>query len=100
MPLGASGRRAESVVAFARERDGDAAIAIAARFFTRLGAGREGPPRLSAEAWGDTTLPLGDLTAGRFRDVFTGREFAPLDGALPLAEVLSPLPVALLARVG
>src|SRR5205814_1229919 len=54
VPLPASGRRAESVVAFARERDGDAAIAIAARFFTRLGTGREGPLSLSAEAWADT----------------------------------------------
>jgi len=99
LPLRTSGRRAESVVAFARARGGEAAIAVAARFFTRLGTGREGPLRLSAGVWGDTALPLGDLARGRFRDVFTGREFAARDGALPLAEVLSPLPVALLTLV-
>lgn len=98
-PLAARGRRAENVLAFARTRGEVACVAIAARFFTRLGVGREGPLALSAEAWGDTVLQLGELGAGRWRDVFTGRELgAESGGALRLAEVLSPLPVALLSR--
>jgi (1->4)-alpha-D-glucan 1-alpha-D-glucosylmutase len=99
VPLGAEGRRAGSVVAFARSLDGDAVVAVAGRFFTRLGVGREGALSLSREAWGDTTLALEGVEAGRYRDVFTGREFDAGGGALPLAELLSPLPVALLARV-
>jgi (1->4)-alpha-D-glucan 1-alpha-D-glucosylmutase len=101
LPLRASGRRAGNVVAFARELDGDACVVVAARFFTRLGVGREGSLRLSADVWGDTRLPLAGLEGGRYRDAFTGREFDTRDGAaaLSLAEVLSPLPVALLARV-
>ena len=100
-PLAARGRRAENVLAFARTRGEEACVAIAARFFTRLGVRTEGTLALSAAAWGDTRLPLGELGAGRWRDVFTGREFdAGSGGALRLAEVLSPLPVALLSREG
>ena len=54
---------------------------------------------LSREAWGDTALHLEGVEGGGFRDVFTGREFDAGGGALRLADVLSPLPVALLARV-
>jgi (1->4)-alpha-D-glucan 1-alpha-D-glucosylmutase len=100
IPLEAQGRRAENALAFARAHNDEACVAVAARFFTRLGVGAEGRLALSAEAWGDTTLPLGELGAGRWRDVFTGREFdANDDGALRLSEVLTPLPVALLSRV-
>ena len=54
---------------------------------------------MSADAWRDTILPLGELGAGRWRDVLTGREFETGDdGALRLADVLSPLPVALLYK--
>jgi (1->4)-alpha-D-glucan 1-alpha-D-glucosylmutase len=100
LPLNARGRRAENVLAFARAHNDEACVAIAARFFTRLGVGREGPLSLSADAWGDTALPLGESGAGRWRDAFTGREFdAGSGGALRLSEVLTPLPVALLSRV-
>jgi (1->4)-alpha-D-glucan 1-alpha-D-glucosylmutase len=100
LPLEARGRRAENALAFARAHDGEACVAIAARFFTRLGVGAQGPLAVTAEAWGDTTLSLGELGAGRWRDAFTGREFeADEGGALRLSEVLSPLPVALLSRV-
>jgi (1->4)-alpha-D-glucan 1-alpha-D-glucosylmutase len=97
-PLRAAGRRAESVVAFAREHDAKAAIVVAGRFFTRLGTGRSGALSLGRDAWRDTTLELGAL-GGRFRDVFTGREFDARDGTLRVADVLSPLPVALLERL-
>ncbi|MET0624455.1 MAG: malto-oligosyltrehalose synthase, partial [Pyrinomonadaceae bacterium] len=100
VPLEARGRRAENVVAFARSLDGEAVVAVAGRFFTRLGVGREGRLRLGREAWGDTTLSLEGVEGRRFRDVLTGREFDADGGALPLAELLSPLPVALLVRVG
>ncbi|HJQ35326.1 MAG TPA: malto-oligosyltrehalose synthase [Pyrinomonadaceae bacterium] len=99
VPLRAEGRRAENVVAFARALDGDAAIVVSGRFFTRLGVGREGPLSLSREAWGDTALQLEGVEGGRFRDVFTGREFDASAGTLRLSDVLSPLPVALLTKI-
>ncbi|HEX8354802.1 MAG TPA: malto-oligosyltrehalose synthase, partial [Pyrinomonadaceae bacterium] len=100
LPLGARGRRSGNVVAFARALDGDAVVAVAGRFFTRLGVGREGALSLGREAWGDTALQLEGVEGGRYRDVLTGREFDAGGGALEVAQLLSPLPVALLARVG
>jgi (1->4)-alpha-D-glucan 1-alpha-D-glucosylmutase len=99
LPLRARGRRADNVVSFARADDGEAVIVVAARFFTRLGVGREGPPSLGREAWGDTLLRVEAIEGARFRDQFTGREFDAPGGALAVGEVLSPLPVALLSRV-
>ncbi|MDT5272680.1 MAG: (1-_4)-alpha-D-glucan 1-alpha-D-glucosylmutase [Acidobacteriota bacterium] len=99
LPLRASGRRAAGVISFARVLDADAAVVVASRFFTRLGVGREGALSPGREAWGDTTLHLEGVEGGRYRDVLTGREFEARDGALDMAELLSPLPVALLARV-
>ncbi|HEX8118552.1 MAG TPA: hypothetical protein VF521_14850, partial [Pyrinomonadaceae bacterium] len=97
-PLHAEGRRAANVVAFARAHEGDAVVAIASRFFTRLGVGRGGGLSLRREAWGDTALQLEGVEGTRFRDVLTGREFETHDGSLRVGEVLSPLPVALLAK--
>ncbi|HST54029.1 MAG TPA: malto-oligosyltrehalose synthase [Pyrinomonadaceae bacterium] len=97
-PLGISGRRAENVIAFAREHEGRVAFAVAARFFTRLGTHRSGALSLGRDVWGDTALELGVLPRGRFRDIFTGREFDARAGLLSIADVLSPLPVALLER--
>ena len=99
LPLAASGRRAGNVVSFARALDGEAAVVVAGRFFTRLGVGREGALSLSRDAWGGTALHLEGIEGGRFRDAFTGRVFEAGAGVLPLAELLSPLPVALLSRV-
>jgi (1->4)-alpha-D-glucan 1-alpha-D-glucosylmutase len=104
LPLAASGASAESVVAFARKLGDREVLAVAGRFFTRL-AGRQtlGLP-LGVEAWGDTSLALGErLTAGRFRDVFTGVEVETKEGhganSLELPAIFGRLPVALLERV-
>jgi (1->4)-alpha-D-glucan 1-alpha-D-glucosylmutase len=99
VPLRATGRRAANVVAFARALDGESCLTVASRFHTRLGVGREGGLSLRREAWDDTTLSLEGVEGGLYRDVFTGREFEARGGALRVAEVLSPLPVALLARI-
>ena len=105
VPLAAAGRRADSVVAFARRDEEDETIVVAGRFFTRLGVEHTGPLRVGAGAWGDTSLALGDQLAGtRYRDLFTGAEFDVGEGdvgkTLRLSELLSPLPVALLERTG
>jgi (1->4)-alpha-D-glucan 1-alpha-D-glucosylmutase len=107
LPLEAAGRRSRCVVAFARRHEGREALAVAGRFFTRLGVASTGESdvlRLEPEAWGDTVLRLGSGVAGaRFRDIFTGQELTVREGEggrhLPLAELLSPLPVALLERI-
>jgi len=101
VPIEAAGARARSVVAFARRLGGEEVLAVAGRFFTRLGAGDGGAGlRLEAAVWGDTSLRLDAAAAGRrYRDLFTGAEFDASGGTLPLSSLLSPLPVALLERI-
>jgi (1->4)-alpha-D-glucan 1-alpha-D-glucosylmutase len=97
--LAATGRRADNVVAFARRRGEQTAIAVAARLFISLGAARGVSP-VGAEVWEETELTLPETIAhGRYRDVFTGAEFETGAGSLRLAEVFAHMPVALLERV-
>ncbi|WP_409329287.1 malto-oligosyltrehalose synthase [Trujillonella humicola] len=79
-PVTATGPAAGHVVAFDR-----GAVTVA----TRL------PARLAATGWGDTAL---QLPTGAWRDVLTGQRSVSTAGGLPLATVLSGLPVALLVR--
>ena len=81
-PLPGEGAAASHAVAFAR---GGHAVTVA----TRLPAGlrRRG-------GWGDTVLPL-PATASSWVDVFTGRSHSSGSG-VPVAELTSELPVALL----
>jgi (1->4)-alpha-D-glucan 1-alpha-D-glucosylmutase len=77
-PLLAQGAKADHVVAFARNEE---AIAVV----PRLILGLQGD-------WGDTALTLPD---GRWIDELSGETF---EGPVALSELLSQLPVALLAR--
>src|SRR5262249_51193591 len=102
LPLQPAGERERHVVSFARRVGDRAAVVIATRFFMRM---TPSPP-VRREAWGDTTVLMGDELAGCYRDVFTGRVVRARkrpggDGGgdeLPLAEALAHLPVALLER--
>jgi maltooligosyltrehalose synthase len=84
------------VIAFARTHGDEAVIAVTARHFARLGA------RPTGEIWTDTKIQLPPhLASLRFHEALTDR---PLDGrvgppvhALPLAEALAHLPVALIS---
>ncbi|HEX8068978.1 MAG TPA: malto-oligosyltrehalose synthase [Pyrinomonadaceae bacterium] len=103
-PLFARGSHGEHVLSFARRHDGREVVALAGRFFVGLGAARAAQLALKPELWDDTVLPLGaHFGAARYRDVLTGREFDAQDGPggkeLKLADLLAPLPVALLERL-
>jgi (1->4)-alpha-D-glucan 1-alpha-D-glucosylmutase len=94
IPLRATGRRQNHVIAFARVRGSKAAIAVAGRFFLDM----------PDNAWHDTALALRrEIGPRTFRDVLTGRtiEVGPGGGKsrLMLSEVLGTLPVALLESV-
>jgi (1->4)-alpha-D-glucan 1-alpha-D-glucosylmutase len=78
-PVTAAGPAADHAVAF----DRGGAVTVATRL--PVGLRRRG-------GWGDTRLPL---PPGEFTDVLTGRRFA--GGAVALADLLDPYPVALLA---
>lgn len=101
-PLRAAGDRQNHVIAFARTLDHRTVIAVAGRFFMALGAERGIP--VGEPAWGDSTLVLRrDLARPAFRDVFTQSTIRTVHHnerhSLPLSEVLSRLPVALLESI-
>jgi (1->4)-alpha-D-glucan 1-alpha-D-glucosylmutase len=96
-PLAVSGRHAAHLLAFAREHEGDAALAVVPRLTWRLTGGARWP--LGHATWEDTAVVLPPGLAGDWEDVFTGGRPAPgAGGALPAAALLGDFPVALLAR--
>jgi (1->4)-alpha-D-glucan 1-alpha-D-glucosylmutase len=94
LPLAAQGERAQQVIAFARQREGQTVLAVTGRFFTQL------PDPGAGEAWSDTTLILPEGSVNCFHDVLTDRSVCaqPQGNAsvLPLAEVFAQWPLALL----
>ena len=90
--LTANGAGAEHVVAFAR----GTTLVVATRLPQTLAPGAV---PLGA-VWTDTTLRLGEAAAGDYRDLLTGATVRPMRNGngpvLPLAEMLTVLPVAVL----
>jgi (1->4)-alpha-D-glucan 1-alpha-D-glucosylmutase len=99
VPLYATGANADCVCAFARVHQERAVVAVAPRFFYRLTRGEAVLP-LGEDIWGDTELPLPEQFA-HWRDELTGRRFdlGSVGAKLQLAQLLSSLPVALLATI-
>ena len=101
LPLRAAGPRHHHVIAFARHRAETTAVALCGRFFQQLGAADRMP---AGEAvWGDTAILLRKpWTGARWRDVLSGRLFETRERrglpSLPLADVFSTVPFALLLR--
>jgi maltooligosyltrehalose synthase len=84
-------------VAFARTFEGDAVIAVAPRLVAGLTGFTNGLPLGSV--WHDTELDLGELASHSFRNVFTGQTVSTRpDGRVPMEELFSAFPVALLAK--
>jgi (1->4)-alpha-D-glucan 1-alpha-D-glucosylmutase len=100
LPLLAEGIHATRVIAFGRRRGEAGVLAVAPRFHAGL-IDRPGVVPLGAQAWGDTVVPADHLPEGAtLTDVLTGRTVPTrLRGGrpvLPLSEVLTVWPVALL----
>ena len=100
LPLRVMGKKQKHVVAFARSYGGRRVMVVASRLFAQLGA--DSRPPIGEETWFDTSVMLRRQFGDRnYRDIFTGRTFA-IKGrnghiVLPLKEVFSHLPVAMLA---
>jgi maltooligosyltrehalose synthase len=78
-------------------------VVAAGRFFALLGADRSLP--VGKETWSDSAVILRkQIAAGHYRELFTGRLIATekLDGnlVLPVSEMFSRLPIALLTSEG
>jgi (1->4)-alpha-D-glucan 1-alpha-D-glucosylmutase len=101
LPLRAAGPRHHHVIAFARHRAESTAVVLCGRFFQQLGAADRMPS--GEAAWGDTAVLLRKPWSGaRWRDVFSGRLIEARERrglpSLPLADVFSTVPFALLLR--
>jgi (1->4)-alpha-D-glucan 1-alpha-D-glucosylmutase len=100
-PLRAMGEKHRHIVAFARSLRDRAVVAIAGRFFAQLGADSCAP--MGKEIWNNTAVVLRkQLAARNYREILTGCTVASeeRDGnlVLPVGEVFSHLPVALLTN--
>jgi (1->4)-alpha-D-glucan 1-alpha-D-glucosylmutase len=99
LPVQGVGARQEHLVAFARRRGQEWALAVAPRFFSKLGPA--GTPPLGQPAWGEDLLLLPPEAPAAWENIFTGEVLAACRAgqgqALPLREVFRRFPVALLA---
>jgi (1->4)-alpha-D-glucan 1-alpha-D-glucosylmutase len=95
VPLETSGARAEHICAFARQSNGEVAVAAVGRWFTMLTDPPGGWPRVPFR-WEDTTITL--PRSGSFENVLTGErlEIAPNGLAVRAEQLFAKLPVALL----
>lgn len=78
LPLSATGKRADNVIAFARVHDEDALIVIAPRLV--FGALHGGPELPNTELWTQTEIPLPErLAHRRYRNILSGKEILLTD---------------------
>jgi (1->4)-alpha-D-glucan 1-alpha-D-glucosylmutase len=101
--LRAAGERRRHVITFARSYREREVVVVAGRFFALLGADRY--PPVGKETWSDTAVVLRkQIAATHYRELFTGRVIATekRNGSLvlPVSEVFSRLPIALLTSGG
>jgi (1->4)-alpha-D-glucan 1-alpha-D-glucosylmutase len=97
--LRAAGKKQRHVITFSRSYHQREVVIVAGRFFALLGADRSLP--VGKETWTDTTVVLRRHNAAtHYRELFTGRVIATekRNGnlLLPVSEVFSRLPIALL----
>jgi len=97
--LRVAGKKQRHVITFSRSYRQREVVIVAGRFFALLGADRSLP--VGKETWSDTTVVLRrQIAATHYRELFTGRVIATekRNGnlVLPVSEVFSRLPIALL----
>jgi len=96
LPLTATGKRKDHVIAFARHAGAQWIIAAAPRLLTKLSSLAKAP--LGGRVWYDTELPLPQNAPRRWRNVLTDEVVKiPEARRMPLAAILKRFPVALLA---
>jgi (1->4)-alpha-D-glucan 1-alpha-D-glucosylmutase len=103
IPLSTAGEFADHVCAFAWKHSPENqppawAIVVVPRLLARLADHTASPsfPPLGPAAWRDTTLSIPAGQSHCFTNVFTGQTLSAIGSTIPVAEVLSEFPVALL----
>ncbi len=94
LPLDASGAQRNHVVAFARRRRNAWSIAVVPRLTVGLAGTLNAP--VADDVWKDTRVRLPEAAPATWRNVFTGQRIRAVRRGLPVAEILSRFPVALL----
>ncbi len=102
LPLGTGGRYKDHIVAFARRLDrgeprpkhASWAVTVVPRFLTAVV--EEGALPLGREAWEDTHLDLPERAPSHWREALTGAQVVPPERHLPVGDILTQFPVALL----
>jgi len=101
LPLESSGDHRESVCSFARHFEDEWSIAVVPRLASKLGGETAFP--LGKSAWGASSLVLPGSSPANWTNVFTGEALAASVSRrkkrLPLADIFSNLPFALLKHV-
>lgn len=93
--LEATGPNGDHVLAFIRRHENKQVVVVASRLAGTLIA-NDGLPHVSPASWEDAALSLPSQANPSWMDVLTGKRWQTREGRLPLAEILSVLPVALL----
>jgi (1->4)-alpha-D-glucan 1-alpha-D-glucosylmutase len=96
VPLAVEGAKREHVCAFARVLENEMVVVVVPRLVFGLLNTQRLP--LGSEVWEDTRLELPG--AGRFSNVLTGQILHGSQKELPISQILSEFPVALLDRTG
>jgi (1->4)-alpha-D-glucan 1-alpha-D-glucosylmutase len=101
LPLESPGDHRESVCSFARHFEDEWSITVVPRLVTKLGGEMAFP--LGGTAWGTSALMLPGSSPANWINVFTGESLSASVSRrkkrLPLAEIFSNLPFALLQHV-
>ncbi len=95
-PLQVEGEKKDHVFAFVRAHEGRSCVVIVPRWSARLMLGEARLPL--GEIWGDTRVLLGTAPNAELRDVFTSQSVHTSgdDAAVPVADVFSSFPLAVL----
>ncbi|MFA4902215.1 MAG: malto-oligosyltrehalose synthase [Desulfobaccales bacterium] len=99
-PLAAEGDREKNILALARRQENNWALAVAARFLTKIV--QPGQPAIGREVWGESVLRLPPNAPVRWIDILTGVEHRAIESGqsltLPLQRIFRHLPVAFLSN--
>jgi (1->4)-alpha-D-glucan 1-alpha-D-glucosylmutase len=103
VPLVGSGDLKEHMCAFARRRGEEVVLVAVPRFLTRLVNHPDEMP-FGESVWDDTSVLIPAEIPGKiFRNIFTGQKLQRIEnsgeGGLPLREVFSNFPVAMLEKI-
>lgn len=99
LALSADKAHAQHVIAFLRRRGEDCVLIAVPRFACTLMHHKHELPL--GKSWGHATLSAEQCAGEQLTNVFTGEELhTPEDGQIPLKELFSEFPVAMLRRTG